>query len=63
MLCPFGEDHVSHRICSPYSSWKLEELASKCSIILLKRTDFSKMIISDIKTRGVEGESAINLFP
>ncbi|KAK8918932.1 hypothetical protein KSP39_PZI021732 [Platanthera zijinensis] len=42
MLRSSSEVHVSHRTFSPFSSWKLEELASRCSLIMIRSTDFSK---------------------
>ena len=36
MLRANGEIHVAHRNKAPFSQWNLEELASKCSLVLIQ---------------------------
>lgn len=42
MLRPDGEIHVSHKNKPPFCHWKLEELASKCSLVLKQCVVFDK---------------------
>ncbi|WOL19435.1 heavy metal-associated isoprenylated plant protein 41 [Canna indica] len=42
MLRPYGEVHVSHKTGDPFRKWNLEELASKCSLLLVECADFRK---------------------
>ncbi|KAG8385971.1 hypothetical protein BUALT_Bualt03G0100600 [Buddleja alternifolia] len=40
LLWPDGEIHVSHKITAPFSYWKIEDLATECSLILTEQVDF-----------------------
>ncbi|CAA7015439.1 unnamed protein product [Microthlaspi erraticum] len=42
MLRADGEIHVSHKNKAPFCHWKLEELASKCSLVLKQCVAFEK---------------------
>ncbi|XP_058115013.1 uncharacterized protein LOC131258006 [Magnolia sinica] len=42
MLRPYGELHVNHKTTYPFCCWKIEELASKCSLTLLECVMFEK---------------------
>ncbi|VYS49232.1 unnamed protein product [Arabidopsis thaliana] len=37
-----GEVHVSHKNKAPFSEWNLEELASRCFLVLIQRVAFEK---------------------
>ncbi|KAG8385972.1 hypothetical protein BUALT_Bualt03G0100700 [Buddleja alternifolia] len=40
LLWPDGEIHVNHKITAPFSDWKIEDLATECSLILTEQVNF-----------------------
>ncbi|XP_048634923.1 heavy metal-associated isoprenylated plant protein 41-like [Brassica napus] len=62
MLRANGEIHVPHRNKAPFSQWNLEELASKCSLVLIQRVAFEKTNYPGYENKRGDGSRCNRTF-
>ncbi|CAH8306253.1 unnamed protein product [Eruca vesicaria subsp. sativa] len=58
-----GEIHVSHKNKAPFCHWKLEELASRCSLVLKQCVAFEKSEYPGYENKRGDGSRCDKPFP
>ncbi|CAH2033432.1 unnamed protein product [Thlaspi arvense] len=63
MLRDTGEIHVSHKNKAPFCHWNLEELARRCSLVLIQRVAFEKRDYPGNENKRGDGSRCDQPFP
>ncbi|KAK6143627.1 hypothetical protein DH2020_023975 [Rehmannia glutinosa] len=63
MLWHDGEIHVNHKITAPFDSWRIEDLASECSLLFMGQDDFRIQDYPGYENKRGSGSRSDEPFP
>ncbi|KAL7130728.1 hypothetical protein ABFS83_13G153100 [Erythranthe nasuta] len=63
MLWPDGEIHINHKITAPFDTWRIEELAFECSLVLVGLDNFKIKDYPGYENKRGSGSRSDEPFP